>query len=235
MDSILTGYGLDELVCVRAEGFDEPVNWKIMQDAFLDGYHIAYAHPNSAAKHIHTNLMAFEDFGRHCRFVTPRKTIDQWIDVDPPPGMSLVPHVTETQFLGPCHTLLKQPDHFQLLTFRPDPMHPGRSWMEMRLIVTPQERSGLSADRWTKLWAKNWEILLAVLHQEDFPLLRLSQSGMGSADAGDMIVGRNEVANLVFHRETRRLLAAADHEVSPPLPGLSAGVAAPRTTGAAVS
>jgi hypothetical protein len=149
--------------------------------------------------------------------------------------MSLVPHVTETQFLGPCHTLLKQPDHYQLLTFRPDPVHANRSWMEMRLIVTPQQRSGLSEERFATLWEKNWQILLAVLHQEDFPLLRLSQTGMASADAGDMIVGRNEVANLVFHRETRRLLAAADHEVSPPLPALSAGVATPvRPTGSPV-
>jgi phenylpropionate dioxygenase-like ring-hydroxylating dioxygenase large terminal subunit len=227
MDSILASYGLDELFCVRAEGFDEPVNWKIMQDAFLDGYHIAYAHPNTAAKIIHTNVMAFEDFGRHCRFIAPRKTIDKWIDVDPPEDESLVPYVTETQFLGPCHTLLKQPDHYQLLTFRPDPVHPDRSWMEMRLIVPPQERSGLDAERWAKLWDKNWEILLAVLHQEDFPLLRASQTGMGSKDAGDMVIGRNETANQVFHRELRRLTSCADHEVSPPLPATSVGVVAP--------
>ncbi|HUR72924.1 MAG TPA: SRPBCC family protein [Sporichthya sp.] len=227
MDSILAGYGISDLFCVRSEGFDEPVNWKVMQDAFLDGYHIAYAHPNTAAKHIHTNLMAFEDFGRHCRFITPRKTIDKWIDVDPPAGESLVPHVTETQFLGPCHTLLKQPDHYQLLTFRPDPAHADRSWMEMRLMVTPQDRSGMTEERWNSIWDKNWEILLAVLHQEDFPLLRASQTGMASRDAGSMVLGRNEVANQVFHRETRRLLAAADHDVSPPLPPTSVGVAAP--------
>jgi nitrite reductase/ring-hydroxylating ferredoxin subunit len=227
MDSILAGYGLDELFCVRSEGFDEPVNWKIMQDAFLDGYHIAYAHPNTAAKIIHTNVMAFEDFGRHCRFIAPRKTIDKWIDVDPPEDESLVPYVTETQFLGPCHTLLKQPDHYQLLTFRPDPVHPDRSWMEMRLIVPPQERSGLTEERWTKLWDKNWQILLDVLHSEDFPLLRASQTGMGSKDAGDMVLGRNETANQVFHRELRRLTTCEDHEVSPPLPATSVGVTAP--------
>ncbi|GAA0606107.1 SRPBCC family protein [Sporichthya brevicatena] len=227
MDSILEGYGLADLVAVRAEGFDEPVNWKIMQDAFLDGYHIAYAHPNTAAKHIHTNVMAFEDFGRHCRFIAPRKTIDKWIDVDPPEDESLVPHVTETQFLGPCHTLLKQPDHYQLLTFRPDPVHPDRSYMEMRLMVPPQERTSLTPEKWQRLWDKNWEILLAVLHAEDFPLLRASQTGMGSKDAGTMVMGRNETANQVFHREVRRIMAAADDEIAPPLPAISAGVVAP--------
>ena len=27
-----------------------------MQDAFVDNYHIQYAHPNTAGKHIHTNV-----------------------------------------------------------------------------------------------------------------------------------------------------------------------------------
>ncbi|AIJ23290.1 aromatic ring-hydroxylating oxygenase subunit alpha [Amycolatopsis methanolica] len=205
MDAILAGYDLDGLQCVRAEGFDEPVNWKIMQDAFLDGYHIQYAHPNSAAKHIHTNVMTFEDFGRHCRFVAPRKTIDKWIE-DDPGETSLAAHVTETHFVGPNCTLLRQPDHFQLLTFRPDPSRPDWSRMEMRLIVPPVERSGMDPERWQKLWDKNWEILLAVLHREDFPLLRASQVGMASASAGPMVLGRNEVANHLFHRETRRLV-----------------------------
>lgn len=207
MDGILAGYDLPDLRCVQAEGFVEPVNWKIMQDAFLDGYHIQYAHPNSAAKHIHTNVMAFEDFGRHCRFVAPRKTIDRWLDEDPG-DRSLAPYVTETHFLGPNSTLLRQPDHFQLLTFRPDPARPDHSRMEMRLMVPPVERSGMDADRWKKLWDKNWEILLAVLHREDFPLLRASQTAMASASAGPMVLGRNEVANHLFHRETRRLLGA---------------------------
>ncbi|MDT7749679.1 MAG: hypothetical protein QOD96_3341, partial [Pseudonocardiales bacterium] len=177
MDGVLAQYGLADLVAFQAEGFEEPVNWKIMQDAFLDGYHIQYAHPNTAAKHVHTNVQAFEDFGRHCRFIAPRKTIDRWIDEDPG-DRSLAKDVIETHFLMPNSTLLRQPDHFQLLTFRPHPKDPGRSRMEMRLIVPKVEDSGMDEESWSRLWAKNWKILLAVLHQEDFPLLRGSQSGM---------------------------------------------------------
>ncbi|MBL7487634.1 Rieske 2Fe-2S domain-containing protein [Frankia sp. AgB1.9] len=206
MDEILGGYGLPDLVCYRAEGFDEPVNWKIMQDAFLDGYHIQYAHANTAARHIHTNVMAAEDFGRHCRFIAPRKSIDRWLDEDPN-GTSLAPHVTETHFLLPNSTLLRQPDHFELLTFRPHPKDPGRSRMEMRLLVPPVAASGMSEETWTKLWDKNWQILLDVLHAEDFPLLRSSQAGLESADAGGMLLGRNELANQVFRRELGRLVS----------------------------
>ncbi|MCF7549522.1 aromatic ring-hydroxylating dioxygenase subunit alpha [Pseudonocardia sp. WMMC193] len=206
MDDILAGYGMEKLVSAQAEGFDEPVNWKIMQDAFLDGYHIQYAHPNTAAKHIHTNVMAVEDFGRHARFIAPRKTIDKYLEEPPAADEDLSKHVTETHFLLPNSTLLRQPDHFELLTFRPHPTDPGRCRMEMRLVVPTVEDSGWEEERWNRIWEKNWKILLAVLHQEDFPLLRSSQVGMASANAGGMLLGRNEVVNQIFHRELKKLV-----------------------------
>lgn len=206
MDGILAGYDLEGLYCVKVEGFEEPVNWKVMQDAFLDGYHIQYAHPNTAGKIIHTNVMAFEDFGRHCRFIAPRKSIDRWLEEDPG-DQSLVGYVTETHFLGPNTTLLKQPDHYQLLTFRPHHESPTHSVMEMRLMVRSADEMGIDQERWTRLWDKNWQILIDVLHEEDFPVLRDSQRGMASRSAGAMVLGRNEVANQVFRRMLRRLLA----------------------------
>ncbi|MGB3602263.1 aromatic ring-hydroxylating oxygenase subunit alpha [Gordonia sp. (in: high G+C Gram-positive bacteria)] len=207
MDTILSSYHLEDSVCFKAGGFNEPTNWKLMQDAFLDAYHVQYAHPNTAGKIIHTNVVAIEDFGRHCRFIAPRKSIDRYLEEDP--GNSpLDKHVTETHFLLPNSTLLRQPDHFQLLTFRPHPTDPTRSRMEQRLIVPRVEDSGMDEARWQRIWTKNWDILLAVLHNEDFPLLRSSQKALGSADAGGMLLGRNEVANQVFRRETRRLVAA---------------------------
>jgi phenylpropionate dioxygenase-like ring-hydroxylating dioxygenase large terminal subunit len=207
MDEILAGYRLGELTAFRYEGFDEPANWKLMQDAFVDNYHIQYAHPNTAGKHIHTNVQTVEDFGRHARMVSPRKAIDRWLEEDPG-ETDLGPYVTEGHFLLPNSTLLRQPDdHFELLTFRPHPADPGRCRMEMRLLVSPLEASGMTAERWEHVWEKNWKILLAVLHQEDFPLLRSSQEGLASADAGGMLLGRNEMVNQIFHRELGTLLA----------------------------
>jgi phenylpropionate dioxygenase-like ring-hydroxylating dioxygenase large terminal subunit len=206
MDAILAGYRLEELLAFRVEGFDEPANWKLMQDAFIDNYHIQYAHPNTAGRHVHTNVQVVEDYGRHARMLTPRKRIDRWIEEDPG-DRDLGRYVIDGHFLLPNSTLLRQPDdHFELLTFRPHPSEPGRCRMEMRLLVPSVEASGMEPERWRRTWEKNWEILLAVLHQEDFPLLRSAQSGLASADAAEMVLGRNEVVNQIFHRELGRLL-----------------------------
>src|SRR4051812_21169000 len=207
VDDILAGYRLQDLIAFRSEAFDEPANWKLMQDAFTDNYHIQYAHPNTAGKHVHTNVQVVEDFGRHARMLSPRKKIDRWLEEDPG-DRDLGRYVIDGHFLLPNSTLLRQPDdHFELLTFRPHSTDPSRCRMEMRMLVPSLETSGMTREKWEEAWEKNWKILLAVLHQEDFPLLRAAQTGLVSADAGGMLLGRNEVVNQIFHRELRKLLA----------------------------
>jgi phenylpropionate dioxygenase-like ring-hydroxylating dioxygenase large terminal subunit len=211
MDTILASYGIDDYVCFRSGAFEEVVNWKLMQDAFLDGYHIQYAHPNTAGKYIHTDVSVIEDFGRHSRWIKPRKSIDRWIDEDPA-DRPMEKHLIETQYLAPNSTLLKQSDHLELLTFRPHPHDPTRSFMEMRVIPPRVEDTELDEQQWNELWEKNWNILLRVLHAEDFPILRNSQTAMGSADVAPMMLGHNEVANHIFRREMAKLVNADGDE-----------------------
>jgi phenylpropionate dioxygenase-like ring-hydroxylating dioxygenase large terminal subunit len=204
VDEMLAGYRLDRLITFRSAGYDEPVNWKIMQDAFIDNYHIQYAHPNSAGKHVYTNVQSVEDYGRHVRMTTPRKSIDRLL-ADEPAYDLLAKHIIEGHFLLPNSTLLRQTTHFELLTFRPHPTEAGRCRMEMRLLVPIVEDTGMDEAKWQRLWEKNWDILQAVLYDEDFPLLRGSQAAMESANAGPMLLGRNELVNHIFRRELHKL------------------------------
>ena len=164
-------------------------------------------------KIIHTNIMAFEDFGRHARFVAPRKTIDRWLEEDPGDA-SLVNYVTETHFLGPNSTLLKQPDHFQLLTFRPHP-------------ATRTFRHGDAADRAAAGGGRHRRRQLGRscgtrTGRSCSPSCTARTSrccGRPSeacrvATAGPMLLGRNEVANHLFRRTIQRLLAESDEEVT---------------------
>lgn len=204
MDGILRGYRMDLLECYRSGTFDQPVNWKIMHDAFLDGYHIKFAHPASAGRVIHTNTYVVEDHGRHCRFASPRKSLDRWLDADPEPDEPMLGHVMITHFLGPNCTLLQLEDHFEILTFYPVSQDPGESRMEMKLLV-PHRGDEVSEDEWSNKWDKNWRILEVVLTGEDFPILRSIQRAYAGASATPTLLGRNEVLNQVFHREIERL------------------------------
>jgi phenylpropionate dioxygenase-like ring-hydroxylating dioxygenase large terminal subunit len=204
-DGFLASYGIAQLECYQAATFQEPVNWKIMHDAFLDGYHIKFAHPNSAGRVIHTNTYVVEDYERHARFISPRKSLDAWLDHDPGDDEPMVEHVMLTHFLSPNCTLLQLPDHFQVLTFYPISDNPAESHMEMRLLVPPQSRTELDKEAWARKWDKNWHILQTVLAGEDFPILRGIQRAYGNAVAPVAVLGRNELLNQAFHREVAHL------------------------------
>ncbi|MFD1812142.1 aromatic ring-hydroxylating oxygenase subunit alpha [Rhodococcus gannanensis] len=206
MDAILAGFGIDRLVSVDPHTYRRPVNWKIMQDGFLDNYHVKYAHPNTAGKMLHTNAVALEDYGRHFWFLTSRKSIDQFIGQDIAWDASMENHTIESCFLAPNTMLLKHATHIELLTFRPVGADPNESIMQMRIMAPTVEASGLTEEHWTKRWKKNWGLLISILHDEDFPILDGSQRAQSSLDAGTMLLGRNELASHLFRREVRRLV-----------------------------
>ena len=209
MDAILSSYEMEKRVCAHFGSFDEPSNWKVLQDAFLDGYHIQFVHRNTAAKMTYTNVLTLEDYGRHTRFLSPRKSIQPLLgrNGDPIPDEAIRPHVNLSHGLLPNATLLFLPDHVQLLSFFPHPSDPGQCRMEIRIIPPRVEDTDLEPERWKSLWDRNWKINMDILRDEDFPISRNSQRAVNSRGAGPLIFGRNEVANQVFHRELARLIA----------------------------
>jgi phenylpropionate dioxygenase-like ring-hydroxylating dioxygenase large terminal subunit len=202
MDDVLAAYSLEDYHCDRVTSFEEVMNWKVATDAFVDGYHLKFAHPQSVGPHFYTNVQLFSDFGRHARWIVPRKRIDR-IRFEPAGTAAVDPYVTVGHFLMPNTTLLRQPDHFQVLTFVPHPTDPTRSRMDVRLLVA--EPVTTEADR--QLWDRNFEILLSAVVDEDLPLNRRLQTAVMGRGVAPLIVGRNEPGNQLFHREWARALA----------------------------
>jgi len=209
MNAILGSYGIEKYVCAHKGSFDEPANWKVMQDAFLDGYHIQFVHRETAAKMTYTNILTLDDYGRHTRFMSPRKKLGKLLE-DLPEGSELSEeqirrYINISHGLLPNATMLFLPDHIQLLSFYPG-ADPGHCRMEIRLIVPSLEDSGWDEQRWQETWDRNWQINMDILRDEDFPIARNTQRAVSSTGAGPLLIGRNEVANYVFHREIRRLV-----------------------------
>lgn len=208
MDAILASYDISSLVSIDPHTYRRPTNWKVMQDGFLDNYHVKYAHPNTAGRMLHTNAVALEDFGRSFWFLTARKTLDEYIGADVEWSRSMESHTIESCFLGPNTMLLKHATHFELLTFRPVGADPNQSIMQMRILAPSVQDSGLTPEHWRKRWDKNWGLLIAILHDEDFPILDGLQRAMNNLDAGPMLLGRNEIASRLFRRLIDGLIAS---------------------------
>jgi len=195
MDETLRRYRLADTHCYQTGSFDEPINWKTLTDAFLDAYHIATTHVGSVAQYFYSNIQLYDPVGRHGRAVTPRRSIDKILH-EPPETAPIEEHVTAGYSFMPNMVMLRQPDHFQLLTFLPHPRSAERCRMEIRLLIpepadTEEQRT---------LWDKNWRILMAVLRDEDMGLNRDLQMAMGNENAPrTLLVGRNEVVNQRFH------------------------------------
>jgi phenylpropionate dioxygenase-like ring-hydroxylating dioxygenase large terminal subunit len=192
MDGILSGYRMERFEVIRMSSFEEPMNWKVLEDAFIDGYHLKFVHPNSAGPYFYTNIQVVEDFGRHLRTITPRKVIDQ---IRSTPDAPLDPYVTVGNFLMPNTTILRHSDHYETLTFVPHSTDPNRCRLDVRLIVPP-----VTSDEEHALWEKNYDILVKTVIMEDLPLNRSLQSTLRGRGLKPLILGRNEAGNQAFHR-----------------------------------
>jgi len=192
MDAILAGYALERFHCHKVASFEEEMNWKVAEDAFVDGYHLKFVHPKSAGPYFFTNIQLFFDLRNHARAITPRKVIDQ---IRFEPGAPIDPYVTVGNFLMPNSTLLRHSDHYEILTFVPHPTDPNRCRLEARLIVPP-----ITSDAERELWDKNYDILVKTVISEDLPLNRNLQVAVRGRGLPPLILGRNEMGNQVFHR-----------------------------------
>jgi phenylpropionate dioxygenase-like ring-hydroxylating dioxygenase large terminal subunit len=195
MDASLGGLELDKYVCYRSVCFDEPINWKALVDGFVDTYHISVTHKGSVGPYFVNNVQLWDQLGRHGRkFSARRSLVERRAEVGR--GLDLDKHITLSHLVLPTTQLLRQPDHFQLLTFLPDPHEPNHARMHIRLLVSDPEPD----ERARRTWDKNWEILMVTLRDEDLTMNRDLQRALAGRDTPALVLGRNEIVNQVFHR-----------------------------------
>jgi phenylpropionate dioxygenase-like ring-hydroxylating dioxygenase large terminal subunit len=199
MDEVLSQYGMDHYHQFRVADVEVRCNWKVLVDAFVDGYHVKYVHKKSAAPYFYNNMLAFDRIGRHARFSSPRKSIDTL-------GATsdlIDDYITTGHLVMPNVTFLRQPTHFEMFSFSPHKSDPGRSTMTFRLIVPERP----ATEEQERLWEKNWDILMRVVRDEDLPLNELLQDSAAAPHAPPLLFGRNEIGNQLFHRQLDELLA----------------------------
>jgi phenylpropionate dioxygenase-like ring-hydroxylating dioxygenase large terminal subunit len=206
LDESLTAFGLQDYRCYRRADFDEAIDWKTLADGSMDYYHIPTTHARSVAPYFHNNIQIWDELGRHGRHISARRSIDALREA-PPGDLPIEDHITVSHWIMPCAQLIRQPDHFQLLTMHPVPHAPNSCRLTIRLLT----HRDAPVEDFARLWQKNWDILMAVLRDEDLALNRDLQKSMANTHVRPLVLGRNEPSNQSFHRWYRRALEDPHH------------------------
>jgi len=197
MDDLLGEYGLDRWFVYRQDVFDFPQNWKVMMDGLIDGYHVQFLHGKTISPYFYPNTLCSEVMGRHMYWGNPRRAIDK-IMHEPPGQTPLDRYVIFGNLFTPNSVMVLHPHHIEFWTVYqgPDVSH---CRLHLRYLTPDKEQD----ERGHEILAKNWEIAVSAIVNEDIPVGNSIQSSADMPFRPMAYLGRNEIANQLFHRTYR--------------------------------
>jgi phenylpropionate dioxygenase-like ring-hydroxylating dioxygenase large terminal subunit len=204
LDADLAAYDLGGYHHYETREMRRQMNWKLIIDTFLETYHISALHNESLWPLLHSNLTTFDAFGRNLRMIAARRSIEE-MRAQPEAEWDLVRHSAIVNILFPNTVFIMQGDHLETWHVFPDGNDPDRAVMYISLY-TPEPATTDSARRH---WDRNFNLLMAVVRDEDFPLGEGIQAGFLAGARQEIVFGRNEPALQHYHRSIRDALTAA--------------------------
>jgi phenylpropionate dioxygenase-like ring-hydroxylating dioxygenase large terminal subunit len=179
----------------------QKLNWKIVIDTFLETYHLQVLHTNTVSPILHSNTATFDAFGPSLRMVAARRTVDKLRTI-PPDQWNIIPFIAVVYILFPNTIFIMQGDHVE--TWHVYPSGDGINEATMRIsLYTPEPAT---TEKARTHWDKNFDLLMATVEQEDFPLAEGIQRGFHSPAQTAIHFGRNEPALQHFHKSVKAAL-----------------------------
>jgi len=197
----IASYGLEDYSHYRTATLAKDMNWKLVIDTFLETWHVATLHKATVAPIFQPNLNLFDAFGRNGRMVIPRRTILGLREI-PEASWDFLEHSAIVYTLFPNALLVWQGDHFETWRAFPAGADAGRCVAEAALY-TP---APADSDKARRHWDRNFDLLMATVDAEDFPVCIDIQRGFSAGAQSHITFGRNEPALGHYHRSLRRAL-----------------------------
>ncbi len=195
LDADLAALDLDQHVAFRTARVTRRCNWKLVVEAFLDGYHIRILHRDSIYRFFIDAASVAEPAGRHIRAATARRALRD-------NATSNVRELATPSFLiFPATVAIVHPDFVSLITLHP--LAPDATEYEHVMLV-PAARAA-ETDHWARSWAL---IEDAVFQREDLWVCEQVQRGIASGGTDELLFGALETPIAWFHAAIDACLGA---------------------------
>ncbi len=199
----LGAYGFEKYEMYRSVTMTYNFNWKIVQDTFLETYHLPVLHRTTVNPLIDWSVSTFDPYDYNLRFAIARKNFEQW-RAQAPADRKVLDQLAIVYLLFPNVTFIWQGDHAEAWCAYPDANNIDRTNIEFMLFA-PEPPANDSVRRH---WDKNFDIAIATVEKEDFPMSEKLNAGFFSGAQKEVIYGRNEPALIHYHKSLRRAMVA---------------------------
>ncbi len=189
LDDDLAALGLAGHVVWKSSTVTRRCNWKLVMEAFLDGYHIRVLHRDTIYRFFLDAMSVAEPVGLHVRAVSGRRALGE----APPSlaGLDLRLLATPSFLVFPATTIVVHPDFVSILSL--SPRAPEQTeWRHLMLV--PAARAA-EAEHWDRSWTL---IEDGVFQREDLWVCERVQRGL-EGGGGAPLLGALELPIRWFH------------------------------------
>lgn len=198
LNTELPFFEIEKLTHFRTIETEFNANWKLMIDAFTEGYHIRVLHKDSIAPFFTDNMAAAEFVGPHIHSLVARKAAETWAkdaNCEPPAKLAALGKLaTVSQIIFPNTITIFHPDYLSLVTLYPTGPETMR-WTH-RMLIPPEK----ATPDWAPHWEKTFNLIeRGVFQAEDIACAVGIQQGLKSGANTHSRVGRLEQSLVAFH------------------------------------
>lgn len=200
-DRDFASYGIEAAYPFDRKETIWPINWKLLVDTFLEPYHVRFVHRDTIDPTFLSHQL-FDTYGSLARVIGLRRSVMHQLDGTPASEWRLFPHAAAQYVLLPNALLSYQGDHIETWRFEPLDLFSTRV---VTSIFAPAEPK---SEKERRYWQRNFDILLKVAFEEDFPIQQQIQDNLRSGAVDHVHYGRLEPALGHFHSSINAMVAA---------------------------
>lgn len=165
-------------------------NWKLIIDAFLEGYHIRHLHRDTVYRFFLDACFEAEQAGPHIRSIVARRAMIESKSGDPRVL------ATASWFVFPNAIFIQHPDYVSVMVAVPEAV--DRARLEHTMLVPRSP----SSDEEREHWEKSFDLIDGgVFAKEDLFVVEAMQRGLETGANTSQLFGDHEYPALWFHRK----------------------------------
>ncbi|MCW5773097.1 MAG: aromatic ring-hydroxylating dioxygenase subunit alpha [Rhodospirillaceae bacterium] len=198
----LDAIGLGGHVPYAPRRYELACNWKLINDASLDSYHVRHGHRRTIAAMFLDTMCIFDRFGANQRLYLAKRSIETLRDAAPATWRAR-DHGNPLYFFFPGTVVLVEPDHAQVMSLWP--VSPDRTIVTGATLLPEPPRSAKAR----AYWDKNVHIFWTAI-AEDFAFMESKHSTLRAGANAVLTFGRFEHSAAWFHDSVDAALEGRD-------------------------